>query len=294
MIENLSDRRWRRLGITPLLLLYGLIAILPVLNLFWSSFFSIDWVAGAEQREFVGLGNYAKIPSDSFYGVGAANTVFFAVSTVVIQMVLGFALALVVSRSKIRSNAYRTIFILPILIPGIVVGAIWRLMFDVDFGVINQVIGLVGIEPLAWTARAGLAMLSIIVVDIWHWTPFVFLLLFAGLQGLPEDVFEAARVDGTPFWRELWCITLPLMLPTLVVTLLFRIILAFKVFDEIYLLTSGGPGTATEVISFSIFRTFFIADDVGYGSAISFTTMFVIALLIVIALGVQARARASQ
>ena len=287
MIENKRDRNWRRAGLLPALLLYGGLAVLPVMNLFWSSFLRIDWAAGAEQRAFAGLGNYARLPQDSFYGVGVINTVVFAVVTVLIQMVLGFALALIVSRSKIRSQLYRTIIILPILIPGIVVGAIWRLMFDSDFGVLNQMLGMVGLGPYTWIATPWLARLSIVIVDVWHWTPFVFLLLYAGVQGLPEDVFEAARVDGTAFWRELRHITMPLMMPTLVVTLMFRIILAFKVFDEIYLLTSGGPGTATEVISFSIFRTYFIQNDIGYGSAMSFITMFVVAVLIVVSLGVQ-------
>lgn len=267
-----------------------MLAVLPVLNLLYFSFFDIQWIAGAEQRDFVGFENYARLPGDSFFGVGIVNTVYFAIVSVAVQMVVGFTLAYLIVRTGINSSAYKTIFILPILIPGIVVGAIWKLMFDVDFGVFNQVIGYFGYGALPWTTREGFAMFSIILVDVWHWTPFVFLLMFAGLQGLPEDVFEASVVDGTPWWRELWYITLPLMMPTLIVTLLFRIILAFKVFDEVYLLTSGGPGTSTEVISFSIFRTFFTQDDVGYGSAMSFTTMFVITLLIVVALGVQSRA----
>lgn len=287
MIESKADRGWRRAALMPTLLLYCGLAVLPVINLFWSSFFKIDWVDGAEQRDFVGLQNYAQLPTDSFYGVGVLNTVAFAVVTVLIQMILGFALALIVSRSGIKSKVYQTIFILPILIPGIVVGAIWRLMFDADFGVLNQMLSVFSLGPYAWTASPWLARFSVVVVDVWHWTPFVFLLLFAGLQGLPEDIFEAARVDGTPFWRELRHIILPLMLPTLVVTLMFRVILAFKVFDEIYLLTSGGPGTATEVISFSIFRSYFILNDIGLGSAMSFVTMLVIALLIVLALSVQ-------
>ena len=291
MLENSQDRLWRRGALAPTLTLYALLAVLPVLNLFYFSFQDIEWVAGGEVREFVGLKNYALLPQDSFYGVGIKNTLFFAVVSVFFQMLFGFLLALLIVRARIDNQIYKTIFILPILIPGIVVGAIWKLMYDVDFGVINQLLDLIGIGPQPWTTRADFAMFSIIAVDVWHWTPFVFLLLFAGLRGLPEDVFEAAKVDGTPWYRELWFITLPLMMPTITVTLVFRIILAFKVFDEIYLLTSGGPGTATEVISFSIFRTFFTQDDVGYGSAMSFTTMFIISVLIVVALTFQARVK---
>jgi multiple sugar transport system permease protein len=123
-----------------------------------------------------------------------------------------------------------------------------------------------------------------VVVDIWHWTPFVFLLLLAGLESLPQDVYEAARIDGASAWQELRYVTLPMMLPTIAVTAVFRLIVSFKVFDEVYLLTGGGPGTATEVVSFTIYRRFFTEDRIGYGSAISVVVLFLLTLVIVLAL----------
>ena len=127
-------------------------------------------------------------------------------------------------------------------------------------------------------------MLSVILVDIWHWTPFCFLLFLAGIESLPQDVFEAARIDGAGPWQELWYVTLPLMIPTLVVTFAFRLVLAFKVFYEVYLLTSGGPGTSTEVLSFTLYQRFFTEDKAGYGSAMSVAIIFLVSLLLVIAL----------
>ena len=127
---------------------------------------------------------------------------------------------------------------------------------------------------------------SIVLVDIWHWTPVVVLLLLAGLESLPTDVYEAARVDGTSGWNEIIYITIPLMIPTIIVTMVFRFILSFKVFDEIYLLTQGGPGTSTEVISFSIYETFFESDNMGLGSVMSVVSLFVVSLLIIIVLNV--------
>ena len=140
--------------------------------------------------------------------------------------------------------------------------------------------------PLDWLGSSSLAFTSIVIVDIWHWTPFVVLLLLAGLESLPTDVYEAARVDGTSGWNEIIYITIPLMIPTIIVTMVFRFILSFKVFDEIYLLTQGGPGTSTEVISFSIYETFFESDNMGLGSVMSVVSLFVVSLLIIIVLNV--------
>jgi len=220
---------------------------------------------------------------------GIVNTLIFAVAAVTMQMILGFFLALASSKVARGTFVYRTIFVLPILVPGIIIGAIWKLMYNYDFGVINQLTGLLGIMPWDWLGQKSTALLSVIVVDCWHWTPFCFLLLLAGLESQPEDVYEAAKVDGATPWSELLYITFPLMLPTIIVTLIFRLIVAFKVFDEVFLLTGGGPGTATEVISFTIYRRFFTEDRVGHGSAISIITLFVISTLIILALGAARR-----
>jgi len=157
-------------------------------------------------------------------------------------------------------------------------------MYNPDFGIINQALTAIGLPGRDWLGDGALAFPSVIVVDIWHWTPFVFLLLLAGIEALPQDTYEAARVDGASAWQELRYVTLPMMLPTMAVTLIFRLVVSFKVFDEVYLLTGGGPGTATEVVSFTIFRRFFTEDRAGYGSAISVIVLFLLALVIVLAI----------
>ena len=208
------------------------------------------------------------------------------------QMVLGFFAALLCSRIIRGRVLYRTIFILPILIPGIVVGAIWKLMLNYDFGLANQAIGLLGLEPRDWLGASETALLSVIIVDIWHWTPFCFLLFLAGLESLPQDVYEAAKIDGATPWQELVWVTLPMMLPTILVTFAFRFVLAFKVFDEVYLLTGGGPGTATEVVSFTLYQRFFTEDRAGYGAAMSVSVIFLVSLLLVVALSARKRTEA--
>jgi multiple sugar transport system permease protein len=248
-----------------------------------------DWAQGLASWTFVGFAHYAALAGDTLFRASIWNTLIFAVVAVGIQMVLGFALALLVSGIGRGRVLYRTVFLLPILIPGIIIGAIWKLMFSFDFGVINQIIALLGLAPHDWLGDAHFALASVIVVDIWHWTPFCFLLLLASLETLPQDVYEAASIDGASRWQSLVHITIPLMLPAIAVTFIFRLILAFKVFDEVFLLTGGGPGTSTEVVSFTIYRRFFTEDQPGYGSAMSIVTFVFIALFILVVVGLSRR-----
>jgi multiple sugar transport system permease protein len=277
-------RRWRVFTLAPAVVIYLMLALLPIVNLLVMSVHDIRWEEGEAHWTFVGLRHFAALPGDPLVRAGLANTVLFAALSVAAEMVLGFFLAVLVSRAVAGRTVYRTIFLLPILIPGIVIGAIWKLMYNPDFGIINQALGWIGLQGHDWLGDGTLAFASIVVVDVWHWTPFVFLLLLAGIEALPQDTYEAARVDGASAWQELRYVTLPMMLPTLLVTLVFRLVVSFKVFDEVYLLTGGGPGTATEVVSFTIFRRFFTEDRAGYGAAISVVVLFILALIIVLAL----------
>ncbi len=266
-----------------------LLTLLPIANLIAMSFYDVTWVGGRPKWTFVATAHFEALPGHPFYFAGLRNTLVFAVTAVTCEMILGFFLALLTSKIAKGRVIYLTIFLLPIVVPPIVIGAIWKLMYSFDFGIINQTIEFFGFMPVDWLGNPKLALASVIVVDIWHWTPFVFLLMLAGIESLPQDIFEAAKIDGVGPWQEFIHMTLPLMLPTIVVTLVFRMILAFKVFDEVYLLTGGGPGTATEVLSFSIYRTFFAEDRVGLGSVMSIVALFVISLVTVLALAATRR-----
>lgn len=286
-----SDRFWRWAAFGPALLLMIAMAVLPLANLFLTSFYDVAWSSGQASWTAVGLAHYPQLLEDPLLKAGVVNTTLFAIGAVGGQMVLGLLLAVLVSRIDRGRVFFRAVFILPILIPGIVIGAIWKLMLNFDFGLVNQVIGLVGIPPNDWLGDPRTALLTVIVVDIWHWTPFCFLLFLAGLESLPTDIFEASRIDGASPWQEFRLVTIPLMIPTIMVTFAFRLVIAFKVFDEVYLLTSGGPGTSTEVISFTLFQRFFTEDRVGYGSAMSVVVIFLVSLLLVIALSAGRTAR---
>lgn len=279
-----GDRTWRWITGAPALVLMLGLGALPLLNLLAMSLADVAWSDGRSQWSFVGLDNYRALRTDPLFTAGLINTTVFALLATTSQIVLGFMLALLSSRVVRGRVVYRTVFILPILIPGIVVGAIWKLIYNYDFGLISQVLAWFGLEPIDWLGRPGTALFSVILVDIWHWTPFCYLLLLAGIENLPQDVYEAAEVDGVSRWQELVHITLPMMWPTIAATFAFRLVLAFKVFDEVFLLTGGGPGTSSEVVSFSIYQHFFVEDRVGLGSAMAIVVIVLVMLLFAAAL----------
>ena len=268
----------------PVLFAAGL-SLLPVANLIAMSMHQIRWEDGSATWEYIGAAHYVRLSADTLFRKGVYNTLIFSVVGVSLQIVIGFFLAWAVSRIGRGRVVYRTIFILPILVPGILIGAIWKLMLNYDFGLANSLIGVFGFLPVDWLGTASLALPSVIMVDIWHWTPFCFLLLLAGFESLPQELHEAALVDGANAWTELRYVYLPIMMPVIAVTFLFRFMTSLKVFDEIYLLTGGGPGSSTEVVSYTIYRTFFTQDQMGYGSAMSVAVLFVIAILLVVGFG---------
>lgn len=285
---------WWRIGsLAPAIIVLALLSIWPVFNLAYLSLADVKWVSGVAVVDFVGLQNFHELfTGEAVYWAGVRNTIVFAICAVSLQMVFGFTMALAVRRaSKIGRSVLTAIFLLPIVIPPIVIGAMWRLLLGRDFGIVNSLLSFLSLPQVDWLGDPRFALMSVIIVDVWHWTPFVFLLTLAGLESLDQEVFDAAKLDVKSNWQELRYVTIPLMMPTILITLAFRMILSFKVFDEVFLLTGGGPGTATEVINFSINRVFFAQDRVGMGSAMSLVTIFGIALLIILANTVVRRRR---
>jgi len=277
-----ANRQWLWISIAPAVIFLAALTIFPIFNLIGLSVHAVEWEGGKAVYDYVGMRNFKDLfAQDPVFWVGVKNTIVFAVCAVTFQMLLGFSMALAVSRAgQVGRGILTTIFLLPIVLPPIVIGAMWRLLMGRDFGALNGIVTSLGFAPVDWLGNPSLALASVIFVDVWHWTPFVFLLILAGLESLDQEVFEAAKLDVKGFWQELKFITLPLMMPTIIITMVLRIILSFKVFDEIYLLTSGGPGTATEVVNFTIYRVFFGQDRVGAGSAMSIVTLVGLVLLI--------------
>ena len=178
-----------------------------------------------------------------------------------------------------RSNVYYLILLMPLLINPVVVAQIWRMFLHPELGIVNYIIGLAGVPKINWLGDARIAFWTVVLVDIWHQVSFMIILLLAGLSALPREPFEAARMDGATTLQAFFHVTLPLMRPVIVVTLLIRLIFAVKTFDLVFIMTRGGPGTATDLISYFIYRSAFYGLDIGQASAIS-----VILLIVVLAL----------
>ncbi len=240
-----------------------------------------DWALGVPWSEaiWVGLANFAAALVDPAVHASFVVSILFAAVVVAVEMALGTALALLLERPIRGMSIFRTLFITPMMIAPIVVGMIWRYMFDTQYGAANYAISLIGIPAQTWLADPTLAFGAIVVSDVWQWTPFVIIMVLAGLQNVDQSALEAARIDGATPWQVIRRVKLPMLAPVLVVTALMRIIDAFRVLEVIYALTFGGPGNSTEVLPLLIYKTAFVGQRLGYASAIS-----VYLLLLVVAL----------
>jgi multiple sugar transport system permease protein len=263
------DRSFRYWSLLPAALLFAALTVYPIANLVWMSLSTVEFAQGRAIWTLTPWRNLDLLLSDGVLRQALLNTLIFVVASVIAETVIGLALALLVGHLNRGKGLIRTVVILPILVPPVAIGSMWKLMYNYDFGVINEIVMALGLEPLNWLGSTRLALLSVIIVDIWHWVPFVFLILFAAVEALPVDVLEAARVDGASPWQALRHVILPLLRPALMVAITFRSILAFKAFDEVYLLTSGGPGNSTELISVHLYKVFFEQNQLGYGALLS-------------------------
>ena len=284
---NATFRYW---SLLPAVIVFIALTGYPMVNLLRMSVSTVEFRGGQDIWSFTPARNFAALMSDPGLAPTVRNTLIFVIVAVAAEMIIGLALALLVGSMTRGKGVMRTIMIVPILVPPVAIGSMFKLMFNHDFGLFNQMLALLGLGPVSWLGSPSLALWSVVLVDIWHWVPFVFLILFAAVEGLPREVLEAGRVDGATRWQLLWRVTLPLLAPAITVALLFRAILAFKAFDEVFLLTGGGPGTSSELLSLHLFKVFFEQNQLGYGAMLSVFT--IVGVLILLTLGQRvARAR---
>lgn len=287
---KLSDRRLAWLLVSPALLVTAAVALFPLAWTAWESLHHHDLRMPWLGRPFIGLANYAEILGDARFWGAMLHTLFFTAVTVALELGLGLFLALAMNQAFRGRGLVRAAVLIPWAIPTVVAALLWRFLFDTQAGIANAALTGLGIldEPIVWFVRAATAWVPVILADVWKTTPFVALLLLAGLQGIDPALYEAAAVDGAGIWRRLWSVTLPLLKPALAVSLVFRTLDAFRVFDLIYVLTGGGPGTATEPIALYAFNALFSNLRFGYGAALSvivFLVTFLLALLYLKGLG---------
>ena len=266
----------------PALATVGFVAIYPLGKTVYQSFTNQEFLAGLEPTRWVGLDNYRDLWHDTLFRDSVITTVKFTVITVAFEFVLGMIIALVVNSSFRGRGVMRAVMLVPWAIPTVVAAQMWKWMFDDVYGVINDAGVRLNIlsQSRAWISDPATALASVCAVDIWKTTPFVALLLLAGLQVIPRELYEAASVDGASKLRQFWRITLPLLRPAILVTLIFRTLDALRVFDVFYVFFGNRPDTAT----MAIYDQSTIVGDgyVGYGGAISVAIFLIISLFVVI------------
>ncbi|MBN9389794.1 MAG: sugar ABC transporter permease [Chloroflexi bacterium] len=272
----------KHLLIAPPLLFFFAISVIPLL---FTLGLSVTNTSIGGSGSFIGLNNYAQLFSDQFFLRGFLNTILYVVLGVTAQYWLGLGLALLVNSMVHGKRLIRLLILLPMMIPPLIVGFVWQTLLDSRYGPVAGLFTGLHLKPVPWLTDPTLGFVSIVIVDTWQWTPFMFLLLFTGLRTLPKEPFEAARVDGASSWRIFWDHTFPMLLPASIAAILLRSIESFKLFDIVFFITGGGPGGATNTLTLLGYFTSLRSGNLGYGAAMSIIlllTVVVLATLILI------------
>jgi multiple sugar transport system permease protein len=228
-------------------------------------------------RVFVGFGKYLNMFKDNTFHESLGVTLFFTFGVVIVETIVGFLLALLISVGRERWT--RVAFLMPAVMAPVVVGLTWRFLLSYDLGTVNYFLTAAGLGRVNWLGTPVNALISIMIIDIWQWTPFAMIIFLAGLESLPLEPYEAARVDGASRWQVLRYVTLPQLVPVIGIVLMFRTLDAFKAFDVIYMVTRGGPGNATEVLSYRIYMKAFFQNQLGYAAALSVVAIILATLM---------------
>lgn len=278
---SVRQTRLAWLLVLPTLLVVALVAGYPLAQVFYYSFFKAD-IAFVEQPEFVGFENYLFLLRDPDFRQAFWNTLQFTFWSVGLETILGLAIALIVHSNFKGRGLVRTAILIPWAIPTVVSAKMWQWMLNDIYGVVNVIGTKLGIlsTKVAFLANPNLVLPAIIAVDVWKATPFMALLLLAGLQLIPSDIYEAADIDGASKWQQFWTLTLPLLTPALVVALIFRTLDALRVFDVIFVMT--GVNTATKSLAVYNRQTLIDFQDLGYGSAVSVAILVIIMVFVVL------------
>jgi ABC-type sugar transport system permease subunit len=285
-----QEARLAWLLVLPALAIIVLIALVPLLWALWESFHLHDLRMPWRGQPWVGLANYREALTEARFWQAVGHTAFFTIASVTLELVFGLLLALILHRSYRGRGTLRAAALVPWVMPTVVAALVWRFLFESPSGMVNTLAVDLGLleQPFVWFIHATAAWVPLIFADVWKTTPFVALLLLAGLQNIDAALYEAARIDGAGPWRQFIHVTLPLLRPALLVALIFRTLDAVRVFDLVYVLTGGGPGTATEPLALYTFHVLFQRLRFGYGAALSviiFLFTFTFALVYIRVLG---------
>jgi multiple sugar transport system permease protein len=258
------------LFLAPTLILFGIFTVLAVIYAFYLSFH--EWNILEPAKPFVGLDNYQRLVGDERFGGAIVNTLYYTAASVPLTMGLGLLIALLLNNQIRARGFFRTLFYLPVVTPLVIAAIIWKWVYNGDFGLLNYYLIQLGIidEPLLWLADPNLAMPAVIITSVWKSVGFAMVVYLAGLQSIPEDYYDAAKIDGAVGWQRLKDITIPLLSSTTLFLAVVSVLGAFQVFTEIFIMTNGGPLRRTTTIVYHIYQTAFKFFDMGYASAMAF------------------------
>ncbi|MCP4756324.1 MAG: sugar ABC transporter permease [Proteobacteria bacterium] len=270
----------KHIFLLPGLIVLAAIIIFPLLFTIRVSFSSWDVVKPG--LDWIGGQNYSRLFADGRFWEALRRLSFMAVGSVLLQYALGFGLALLVWRDVLMKRFVRVLFLVPMMTTPVIMSVVWRTILHESLGPANDIVQLLGFEPVTWLSTGGMAMVSVILVETWQWTPFMFLLLLAGLLSLPRDPYMAAAIDGAGPFRTFFSVTFPLMAPISIGAIMIRLIEASKIMETIYVLTSGGPGTATETSSYYIYIRGMRDYQIGYSATLSITYLVIMIISLTI------------
>lgn len=283
---NPPRQRWRQrlrgdgpgvftVMLAPTFLILVLITGIPLAVSVWTSL--QDWNKGSGiPAKFTGVDNYLELAQDPAFWKAMGLTAYQVGGTVILQLILGLAIALLLSRTFRGVGLLRSLYLIPMMSTPVVVGLIWKMLLNTQNGMVNYLLGLIGVGPVDWLGSSTWAMPSVILTDLWLSTPFVVVILIAALQSVPSEVMEAAQVDGASAWQRLVYVILPIIRPMIMLAVLFRTMDAIKRFDTIYVMTGGGPGNATETLDLHAFFYAFTYLDVGKGAAVAMVMLVLV------------------
>lgn len=283
---RLTDKTFAWITLLPMFLLMGIMVLFPLLRCLWLSFTGTELISSAG-RGFIGFQNYVDALGDERFSNSLIKTLIFTGGSVTIEFVVGLGLALLLHQPFKGRGLARACTLIPWALPPAIMAMAWRWIFNDTYGIFGDLLNKLGLVegPIAWLGSPALAMASIIFADVWKTAPFISLILLAGLQSIPQDLYEALSIDGAGAFRRFRTITLPLLRPYIVVAILFRIIQAFGVFDLVWVLTGGGPGGSTQVVSLYIYDVVFRYLRLGYGMTLTImvsAALFVLTFFLVL------------
>lgn len=280
MLKDFARHRFYYLILLPAVAVILFLTVYPVVQVFATSFYKYNYLNNI--HVFRGIANYVSIITDNLFQTSFLNTLIFSFVATGVEVALGFLLALLFYGLFPGKRLAVVILVFPMMISTMVVCAVWRTLYQYDIGLLNYLLTSLGLPRVGWLNNPHLALFSVILVDVWQWTPFAFIIIQAGLLSIQREVFEAASIDGAGYLQTVFRVTVPILWSQILLVVLLRTIDTFRIFAKVYALTGGGPGNATETLSFYIYRQAFVYFNLGRASTASVYTLLVIALIAIV------------